>query len=304
MKSNIKTNYIDLARFVGIYAVVLGHFTPFIGIGDDIGRKLLYAFHVPLFFVVSGILSKPTPILKSFYSLMIPYLIYNVLSIIKMDFKALFTFDSLELNNSPTWFFPALFFIKIIANYIHEKIPYFIAIIIGSVTFLYYFNIEIPRLFGLHAVVYGLPFFLLGKFIKDKIEVILSVRMGALICCGVLLLCVCLYNKRFDLYSSQIHNPIVYFISSGMASIWILAICKRVFIYIPNTLHQFIYTNSRGTMFILGTHYIALGVLSKYIIPGIHLSFLLKSLIVALSSIPYYYIIRYTYNRWPILYGR
>lgn len=304
MKSNINTNYIDLARFVGIYAVVLGHFTPFIGVGDDIGRKLLYAFHVPLFFVVSGMLSKPTPILKSFYSLMIPYLIYNIISIIKMDFKALFTFDALELNNSPTWFFPALFFIKTIANYIHKKIPYLIAIIIAGVTLLYYFDIEIPRLFGLHAVIYGLPFFLLGKFIKEKMEVILSVGVGTLFCCGIILLSACLCNKRFDLYSSQIHNPIVYFISSGLASIWILAICNRIFIYIPKTLHRFIYTNSRGTMFILGTHYIALGVLSKYIIPEVHLSFLLKTLIVALSSIPYYYIIRYTYNKCPILYGR
>ena len=111
-----KANYIDFARCIAIYAVVLGHFAPFVGNANEWGRELLYMFHVPIFFVVSGMLSKPTSMAKAFFSLMVPYFIYNVISILKFDFVALFTIDALELNNSPTWFFPALFCVKVVGD--------------------------------------------------------------------------------------------------------------------------------------------------------------------------------------------
>lgn len=301
---NTRTNYIDLARFVGIYAVVLGHFAPFEGVADGIGRELIYMFHVPLFFVISGMLSKPASISRTFYSLMIPYFIYNIISIAKMDFMALFTFDALELNNSPTWFFAALFFIKIISDYINKGILYYIGAFIAVTVICHYLNVGIPRFMGLHAVVYGMPFFLFGKYIKDKMPSLLATGAVVLCVCTVILICVFFCYERFDLYSLEIHNPLIYFASSAMATLLVLIACSRVYVYIPEKFHRFIFMNSRGTMFILGTHYIALGMLSKYVIPGVHLPFLLKALIVLLSSIPYYYIIKYTYDRIPVLYGK
>ena len=299
-----KINYIDLARFIGIYAVVLGHFAPFGGISNDVGRELIYMFHVPLFFIISGMLSKPTPVLKTFYSLMIPYFIYNVISIVKMDFLPLFTFNALDLNNAPTWFFVALFFIKLISDHINKAILAYVGIIVFVVTLLYYLDIGVSRFMGLHAVIYGLPFFLFGKFLKDKMSVVLSAKIWMLAFCVVTLFFVFVFYERFDLYSSEIHNPIVYFLTSGIASLFVLVLCNRLFVYMPKRLYDFIFVNSRGTMFILGTHYILLGVLSKYVIPGVQINFLFKMLIVALLSIPYYFLIKYTYNKFPVLYGK
>ena len=221
-----------------------------------------------------------------------------------MDFRDLLTFNALELNNSPTWFFPALFFIKLLADSIRRGILLYIGVIILVVVLFHSFNLPLSRLFGLHAVIYGLPFFLFGKYIKDKMSSILSVSVGLLSLCFVVLICVFIFYDRFDLYSSELHNPIVYFVSSCLASLLVLVVCYKVFNYIPQTFLRFIVTNSRGTMFILGTHYIALGVLNKYILGGVSLSFGIKILIVGLSSIPYYYLIRYTYDKFPILYGK
>lgn len=301
---NTRTNYIDLARFVGIYAVVLGHFTPFESIADGIGRELIYMFHVPLFFLISGMLSKPTSPIKVFYSLIIPYFIYNVISIAKLDIIPLITFNALELNNAPTWFFAALFFIKIISDNVNNAIPVYIGIIIFVVTILYYSDIGISRFMGLHAVVYGLPFFLFGKFLKDKMSFVVSARIYFWIPCAIILFFVFMYYERFDLYSSEIHNPLVYFFTSCMASLLILVLCSKLFVYIPKSFYDFIRVNGRGSMFILGTHYILLGVLSKYIIPDVQIDFLLKMLIVALLSVPYYFLIKYTYNKFPVLYGK
>lgn len=111
-----KANYIDLVRFVAIYAVILGHFHPFVSDTDKIGRQTIYLFHMPIFFMVSGMLSKPSTIKKLAYSLLIPYLLYNAISIVKLDFMPIITLDALNLTNSPTWFFPVLFGVKIIAD--------------------------------------------------------------------------------------------------------------------------------------------------------------------------------------------
>lgn len=301
-----KANYIDLARFIAIYAVVLGHFAPFVGNANEWGRELLYMFHVPIFFVVSGMLSKPTSMAKAFFSLMVPYFIYNVISILKFDFVALFTIDALELNNSPTWFFPALFCVKVVGDKISKGVMGYAFMIIVLITTLDLEEVEIPRIFGLHAILYALPFFLIGKYLKGKLSSILSFRFSiAIIAMSCLWIpYVFATFNRFDMYSSQIHNPLVYFLTSILASLSVLIICNKAFGYIPKKFYDFIYVNSRGTMFILGTHYIVLGAINKYIMGGSALPFGVKILIVCLSTIPYYYVIRYTYNKLPILYGK
>ena len=50
-------NYIDAARIIGIFCVVYGHEHPFAETNDLLMRKFVYSFHMPLFFIISGILS-------------------------------------------------------------------------------------------------------------------------------------------------------------------------------------------------------------------------------------------------------
>lgn len=46
-----RLEWIDWMKSLGIYLIVLGHFY-------SVGEKFIYIFHVPLFFLISGILSK------------------------------------------------------------------------------------------------------------------------------------------------------------------------------------------------------------------------------------------------------
>ena len=117
-----KTNYIDLVRVIAIFAVILGHFHPFIGIDNVFGRKLIYMFHMPLFFIISGLLSKSSSFSKLFYSLIIPYIFYNLISFLRLDFYSVATIDAIKLDNSPTWFFAVLFIVKLIADKIKNII--------------------------------------------------------------------------------------------------------------------------------------------------------------------------------------
>lgn len=53
---NGRKYWIDYAKVFGIFLVVLGHFTPCYR--DDYSAQLLYSFHLPLFFIISGYLYK------------------------------------------------------------------------------------------------------------------------------------------------------------------------------------------------------------------------------------------------------
>ncbi len=45
-----KYDWIDWMKALGIYLVILGHFF-------SVGEEFIYVFHVPLFFLVAGLLS-------------------------------------------------------------------------------------------------------------------------------------------------------------------------------------------------------------------------------------------------------
>lgn len=51
----VRENWIDWAKSIGIMLVIMGHY----GMGDKIYGTFIYAFHMPLFFIVSGYLFAP-----------------------------------------------------------------------------------------------------------------------------------------------------------------------------------------------------------------------------------------------------
>ena len=126
-------NYLDLAKGIGIILVVLGHIEY---ISKDL-RVFIVSFHMPLFFIISGILLNisgaherkfKTILSKRIRRIFLPYLYFSVLDIIiyicyfmltKRDggWNTVFM-DSLQTLTlygiSVLWFLPALFFSELI----------------------------------------------------------------------------------------------------------------------------------------------------------------------------------------------
>lgn len=72
-----RKSFIDIAKGIGIILVVLGH----LDTGGQISREIIYSFHMPLFFILSGAFAKTNTdfkayLTKSFKTLYIPYLIF------------------------------------------------------------------------------------------------------------------------------------------------------------------------------------------------------------------------------------
>lgn len=74
-----RIEYVDVAKGIGAFLVILGHVTE-----NGLFQAIIYAFHMPLFFVLSGItfrLKDGESILKflnnKFKNILIPYLIFS-----------------------------------------------------------------------------------------------------------------------------------------------------------------------------------------------------------------------------------
>ena len=143
-----RPNYIDLAKVIGMFCVVLGHFVYYFHIdfvpNSDMTKvsHFVTLFHMPFFFVVSGLVSsfrienRKSFIYKQFKVLLLPYFLWGVilglsyamLEFVKIQnpmifirfFIALFSgsdFPGCALGwAGQLWFVYALFFIKLVVG--------------------------------------------------------------------------------------------------------------------------------------------------------------------------------------------
>ena len=129
--------WIDIAKFVGIFAIVLGH-----TLREGSLKQYLYSFHVALFFVISGVLFNTsgktffTFAKKRFFTIMVPYFVFAFISfglfvffgsfvdsILKTGTKNIgFNETLFEIvvmgrvsSNRPLWFLPCYFLLSLLA---------------------------------------------------------------------------------------------------------------------------------------------------------------------------------------------
>ena len=139
--SNINStryNWVDWCKSIAIFLVIWGHLPM-----HSIAISIIYSFHMPLFFLISGYLYKPQKTAKeefkkNFKTLFVPYLIYQLIFYPywmvreSLVFHQSFTIydsiirpiiQSLASNaiNGPTWFIYCLLSFKIYAYCIQKN---------------------------------------------------------------------------------------------------------------------------------------------------------------------------------------
>lgn len=140
LDNNLKTNRscsADILKGIGIILVVMGHVTH-----DMPLKNWIYAFHMPLFFLLSGIFFKPTfdNWKKSSKRLLMPYIVFAILSFvywrfIELKFRPLpngfdanmhvldIFWQTREFRfNVPLWFLPCLFIVQSIGCVLFSKV--------------------------------------------------------------------------------------------------------------------------------------------------------------------------------------
>lgn len=123
-----RLTYIDSLKGIGIILVVAGHlFSPYTDYLDDPINQMIYSFHMPLFFFLSGFVyghsqkkSFKNAIVKKFVSLLLPYLCFSALYCFFKNLSWISLLAEDETHNG-YWFTLTLFFVFLIGN-LSEKV--------------------------------------------------------------------------------------------------------------------------------------------------------------------------------------
>lgn len=285
-----RINWIDWGKAIAITMVVFGHIPME---ADNFLLRYITIFHMPLFFFISGYLTKtgrPIKTLNSKYmtSLVYPYIIYNVVFypywLIRYYFEnnnefgpiydwtirpfmgaLLLQYDcdfSCNLNGV-TWFVAALIIMKVTLE-IATRMKYgkhfliFISIlcIIGYTANEYYLFTKNITPIGFMKC---FPFYILGykmkhlSYINDT-----NVKACHYQTLTGFTLSILFFIISFKLQPPYIINSFLFYAISIYSILFILAVCKLL-----NEVHSIIIKNiSIGTLMIMGLHWMLIGTIN------------------------------------------
>lgn len=163
-------NSVDLCKGVAIILVVIGHAVQHYSLrfDDNILFRIIYSFHMPLFFILSGMVTNPdggSRIAKAAKRLVIPALFWYLLQYwVEGSYKSVnvvaYIVQFLVSPDNGLWFLWVLFFIIAIFVFT-RRLEARIGVMAYPLAVVLLYAVPLNR-FGLHLMKYYLPFFLLG----------------------------------------------------------------------------------------------------------------------------------------------
>lgn len=280
VKKKTRNDLIDVCRGLLIILVVTGHTSsPF--------NWLIYAFHMPAWFVISGVLHRERPwkdlIVSKFATLMVPFFAANVILwalLVLLNFKGLnaiflgerivYGFEPLiglvkTLNQTSgmlgaTWFLPVLFGVTLVANAlirlarsINLRSP--MLLLISLVLSLYASQMGY-RPYHLDLALFCQFFYVAGYFvIREKLfpdrtkTIILAVAAAA-----ILYFHHAVYSNFFNI-SSRRYNNVYYFLIFALAGSYLVFVAAQALVRVRPVRAPLAFIG-RNSLYILLLHFI------------------------------------------------
>ena len=285
-----RLEWVDWMKAFGIYLVVLGHFY-------SIGEKFIYVFHVPLFFVISGFLSKKVNDnhlfwKKLWYNLVVPMMIMTIVNFVyacvlqlnngvfelttiywlvrNLIFGMVAGFDSL-------WFVYTLVLLKAIYQFCRsDKFFYGLTVVTLALAYVYnnsdlsgcQFFLKEPN--AIIDICTAYPFFVFGVLMcnyKAMLQVLnnkAKLIVGLLF--GILLVILCsMYNGYVGLYDCNYGGNILLFLVGGIAGTVMIWTLSKLLGSTP----KIVTVISRGSIIILGLHKILIDLVWAFFTPSV-----------------------------------
>ena len=229
-----RIDYIDIFRAFGIILMVMGH----LNFGGNFDH-FIHAFHMPMFFFVSGFLYKNNNITfgkflcKKAKSLLIPYYAFGLLHLAYSLVIEGFSYDQIEAimlfpnnGNLPIagalWILMALFFADIIYYWVSritsKRIMRIVIITIsftGQVVFAH-FNIQLP--FALNAAMVGVGLMHIGRTLRPFEGQIIDLRLYQIIVFGSLTCLSIMQSGYINMRTGTYSNVFILFWVNAIAA--------------------------------------------------------------------------------------
>lgn len=312
-----RLTYLDVAKGIGILLVVIGHVYAFNRqIVDRFFVVWLYSFHMPLFFIISGMLIAYKDekdiwkfVKKRIMGILIPYVFFSIFSIIVFAIVNDFSREVFVQNVKATicgvgidtlWFLPALFFGEVIFFVLRNllKNKYVICIISAIIYTLGNFMMKDYGLICLFLgrICIAVGFIMIGNYTMNLIRK-RNMPWYGLIVIAILSVILSKINGLVDLNNLIFSNHILYLINSLIGTYLILEISKLI------DIDEITYWG-RNTLIVMATHLNIIYILFNKIL-GIHSFGYVTGMIVFVLLLAVERIIIYVVNRYmPFLMGR
>lgn len=265
-------NWIDWVKVLGMFTIIWGHCFP------NLFSDFLYAFNVPVFFFLSGYLTKRETSSKVFWNklvkgLVIPYFILSLLKAVPYlispdcpwSLLAIMTgFHTLKgaFGCGKLWFIYTLIFLKIVRHYTSDtNITRYSLYGVSLIGIALYHYAEIEMTWAVTNSFLAMPWFLFGQEYKGKsLDRFISNVLGKMshlvkTALTILLMCttyfVSIFNGRAYMYQGEYGNNFILYIVAGILGIFfILMVSKCLDRYSSPSLRLL----SIGTIVILAYH--------------------------------------------------
>lgn len=241
----MRNKQIDVLKGIGAILVVIGH------IVTGTIKNIIYAFHMPLFFFLSGYVFNTKKkfmefVIANVKSLLIPFYIFNIISLLfNIDYinnnsflnilDNIFYFNSSVAWNTSLWFFIVLFNTKILFYILNKlckesTIKTFICTIITLFLGIIIIKYDIWLPFGLKIVPISLTFMYIGYMAK-KIELLEKIKFNyknVVICIFITAIFIIssIYNERVNMSTNLYGNYILYFLNA-LCGIYIMLVLSK-----------------------------------------------------------------------------
>lgn len=312
-----RLTYLDVVKGIGILLVVIGHVYAFNRqIVDRFFVIWLYSFHMPLFFIISGMLIAYKDekdiwkfVKKRIKGILIPYVFFSIFSIIVFAIVNDFSREVFVQNVKATicgvgidtlWFLPALFFGEVIFFVLRNllKNKYVICIISAIIYTLGNFMMKDYGLICLFLgrICIAVGFIMIRNYTMNLIRK-RNMPWYGLIVIAILSVILSKINGLVDLNNLVFNNHILYLINSLIGTYLILEISKLI------DIDEITYWG-RNTLIVMATHLNIIYILFNKIL-GIYSFGYVTGMIVFVLLLAVERIIIYVVNRYmPFLMGR
>lgn len=302
---------IDALKAIGIILVVIGH-------NDTILTKYIYSFHMPLFFLISGITFNDIKwtsfdkfIKSRIKSLLIPYFKYSI--ILFIIWIPLDIIKGVEINKHiilrnlygifysqgalnymawgvPMWFLTCLFLISIGYFFINKYLKNYRFEILVLCIFIGYLTKFLPyRMpWSLDCAFIGIVFYGIGhiyrkKILEFKFDTKIRKNKIILVLLTIILINLNNVNGRVDFYSNKFNNYIIFFICSFVGIMILLLIGKNIENVKVLEILKFL---SKNTVIILAFHIRVLDGIKFFVMKIFNLNVNFNNLILGVIILP------------------
>ncbi len=310
----VRDQSIDVAKGILTIFVVYGHV-----FSESYGKSFVYAFHIPAFFIISGMLICVTEewkrswlqiIQRNIQTIVVPYIFFEIVGGITYYIRfgygqnpvgLLYNSLVMRCNNGPDWFLYILFISRLILVFavkLHKQIlkreGYFVAYFIVSMAatiaaVIFSRSSWLIAIVRKAVIAHG---FLTVGFTAQKLLRERHVFLG--LCSLVAVAFLSALNPLPDMSRLLFGNPALYFVSSILGSYAVLQVSKCISSKMLSYL-------GCGSIIVMGTHNPFL-YFAKHVFKVNEFSFLLGSvmvLVIILLEFPVIYIIQ-NYLPWVI----